>query len=170
MKASSAATIAQDDYCVVSRASMMVIGFGAAAVLAGGALSAALASRAGYLTSWATAYLVLVVGAVQIALGLGVDRLTSHRPSIRPLMIAFLLFNLGNAATIGGTVAKHTSGGNTNLVDLGGALIGLAMLLFIYLVRRAATTKWLIAYRVLVALVLFSSIIGLVLAAAPSTH
>jgi heme/copper-type cytochrome/quinol oxidase subunit 4 len=147
---------------------MMLIGFGAAAVLAGGGLSAASAPRASYLTSWATAYLVLVVGVVQIALGIGVDQLTGHQPSTRPLTIAFLLFNLGNAATIGGTIAKHTAGGNTHLVDLGGLLIGLAMLLFIHLVRRAAKTKWLLAYRVLVALVLLSSLIGMVLAAAPS--
>jgi hypothetical protein len=166
MKAFSAAAIPQDDHYAGSRASMMLIGFGAAAVLAGGGLSAALASRASYLTSWATAYLVLVVGVVQIALGFGVDHLTERQPSTRPLMVAFLLFNLGNAATIGGTVAKHTSGGNTHLVDLGGILIGVAMLLFTYLVRRAARTKWLLAYRVLVALVLFSSVIGLFLAAA----
>jgi hypothetical protein len=145
---------------------MMLIGFGTAAILAGGGLSAASASHAGYLTSWATAYLVLVVGAVQIALGIGVDQLTMRRPATRPFMAAFLLFNLGNAATIGGTIAKHTDGANTHLVDLGGLLIGLAMLLFIYLVRRAPKTKWLLTFRVLVALVLFSSVIGLILAAA----
>src|SRR6478735_2845572 len=159
MKTSSASPISQDDHCAGSRASMMLIGFGAAAVVAGGGLSAASASRASYLTSWATAYLVLVVGAVQIALGLGVDHLTGRQPSTRPLVVAFLLFNLGNAATIGGTIAKHTSGGNTLLVDLGGLLIGLAMLLFIHLVRRSPKTKWLIAYRVMVGLVLLSSVI-----------
>ena len=149
---------------------MTLIGFGAAAVVAGGGLSAASASHASYLTSWATAYLVLVVGAVQIALGLGVDHLTARRPPMRPLMVAFLLFNIGNAATIGGTVAKHTAGGNTLLVDFGGFLIVLAMLLFIYLVRGAAKTKWLLGFRVLVSLVLLSSLIGLFLAAATSAH
>lgn len=146
------------------KSSVIFVGFGSLAVIAGGLLSAFVAGNPSYVTSWAVAYIVLIVGVVQIALGLGVGRLARRQSSTLLLTSAFLAFNLGNAAVISGTVIKYATGDNTILVDIGSLLTALAMIFFIRLVRGATKTKWLIAYYILVGVVFVSMVVGVFLA------
>lgn len=141
------------------------IGFGSLAIVAGGILSAIAAGSPSYVLSWVVAYLVLVVGVVQILLGLGVYRLARVKVSTRDMIIAFTLFNAGSAAVIAGTVIKYTLGTTNYLVGIGGLLVSVAMIVFLRMVRGADKTKWLLGYYFLVDIVLISMVIGVVLSA-----
>lgn len=98
---------------------------GTGCVVAGGLVAAATAPTPTTHASWAAAYLVLVAGVAQVALGLGQAVLTPQAPSRGRVAARLATWNAGNAAVLGGTLA-----GVLPLVDLGGALlvIGLALL------------------------------------------
>jgi hypothetical protein len=132
---------------------------GAACVVAGGIVAAITATAPSENGAWAAAYLVLVGGVAQIALGLGQAWLAARPPSREAVVAELAIFNLGNAAVIGGTLA-----GRTWLVDLGGALLVVALALYLWTTRRARGGWVLPAYRLLVAFVLVSIPVGLVLA------
>lgn len=138
--------------------------FGAMAVVAGGILAAATASIPSQPTVWATAYLVLVVGAVQVALAIGLG-LLAERPVTGAMQAwIFSLFNLGNAAVLTGTLVGGDAGGAVWIVDLGGVLLVAAMALLLYCVR-GARRSWLLAlYLAVVVVILVSMPIGLLLA------
>ncbi len=142
-------------------------GFGATAVVAGGILAAATASASSQPAAWATAYLVLVVGVVQIALAVGLG-LLAPRPVTWAMQAGlFALFNLGNAAVLVGTLLDGSGGGEGGevwIVDAGGALLAVAMVLCIYLVRGARRGWLLAAFVSVVVVILVSMPIGLVLA------
>jgi hypothetical protein len=102
---------------------------------------------------------VLVAGVAQIALGLGQAWL-AVRPPGQDLVVAELtLYNLGNAAVTGGTVVDRTWP-----VDVGGALLFVALALYLWSTRGARGGRAVFAYRSLVAFVLLSIPVGLVLA------
>jgi len=133
---------------------------GAACIVAGGLVAAVSAPAPSEHASWAAAYLVLVVGAAQAALGVGQALLALRVPSRRNVAVQFTAWNLGNAAVLTGTLA-----GITTLVDTGGALLLVALLLL----RGGRTGReprtWLLgAFRLLAAVLLISIPIGLVLA------
>jgi len=110
--------------------------------------------------SWAAAYLVLVVGAAQAALGVGQALLALRVPSRRNVAVQFTAWNLGNAAVLTGTLA-----GITTLVDTGGALLVVALLLLRGVRTGREPRTWLLwAFRLLAAVLLISIPIGLVLA------
>src|SRR5664280_1845073 len=94
---------------------------GAACIVAGGLVAAVSAPAPFEHASWAAAYLVLVVGAAQAALGVGQALLALRVPSRRNVAVQFTAWNLGNAAVLTGTLA-----GITTLVDTGGALLVVA--------------------------------------------
>lgn len=148
----------------IPRASMPMASVGAAAVVAGGILAAATASASSQPAVWATAYLVLVVGAVQIALAIGFGLLVPRPVAAGLRAWAFGLFNLGNAAVLAGTLLDGVVRGSVWLVDLGGGLLAIAMALLLY-AARGARRGWLLrGYIAVVAVILVSMPIGLVLA------
>ena len=148
----------------IPRATLPAALLGAAAVVAGGILAAATASASSQLAVWATAYLVLVVGVVQVALAVGLGLLAARPITGAMLASAFGLYNLGNAAVLAGTLLDGIVGGSVWIVDLGGALLVAAMALLLYCVRGARRSPLLAAYAVVVAVILVSTPIGLVLA------
>ncbi|WP_200834572.1 hypothetical protein [Amycolatopsis alkalitolerans] len=132
--------------------------------MAGGLVAAVTAPAPSTHASWAAAYLVLVAGVAQIALGLGQAALASHPPSTRQVAAQVIGWNVGNAAVLAGTLT-----GVLPLVDLGGALLVIDLALLIHAVRgglRRSTRvgRWaLYGFRVLVLLLLVSIPIGLAL-------
>jgi hypothetical protein len=134
---------------------------GAVAVVAGGLVSAVSAMSPSELGSWSAAYLVLVAGVAQIALGIGQAGLAPRTPSRAIVAGQFSLWNLGNLAVLVGTLLDVVP-----VVDLGGALLVVALALLAAAVRGAPERKlrvlW--AFRLLVVVLLVSIPVGLVLA------
>lgn len=138
---------------------------GLACVVGGGLLAAVTAPVATEHSSWAAAYLVLVGGVAQAGLGLGQAVFATGTPS--SVLVAQLTgWNLGNAAVLVGTLV-----GATVLVDLGGALLVVALALLARGVgaRGVASTRgsgryWLLGYRLIVLVLLAGIPTGLVLA------
>ncbi|MDN5762063.1 MAG: hypothetical protein L0H41_07095 [Microlunatus sp.] len=134
-------------------------GVGLAAVVAGGMIAAAVAHAPTEPLVWLVAYLVLIVGVAQAALGVGQHRLADRRLSPAWLWAEFALYNLGNAGVIVGTLLDLTL-----LVDVGGVLLVVALIGFLLGSRGAGkgALRWL--YRILIVLLLISVPVGLVLA------
>jgi hypothetical protein len=136
---------------------------GVACVVAGGLISAAVASSPSENSSWAVAYLVLIGGVAQVALGVGQSRLAGTAPSRRILTAEFVCWNAGNAAVITGQLLGYPW-----VIDAGGAMLVAALALLFRGVRgstagTSAETWLLYAYRVILLIVLISIPIGLVL-------
>jgi NADH:ubiquinone oxidoreductase subunit 6 (subunit J) len=139
---------------------------GTLGVISGGLVAAATAPSPSEHGSWAAAYLVLVVGVAQIALGAGQAALAAHPPSRRLVDLQTAGWNVANALVIVGTLADVNA-----LVYVGGALLVVVLAMFGYGVREKAElvhgrrTRWpLYAFRGLVLLLLVSIPTGLVLA------
>lgn len=134
-------------------------------VVSGGLIAAVTASAPTEHGTWAVAYLVLVCGVAQTGLGLGQALSTSHTPA--PVVaVQWVGWNLGNAAVLVGTLT-----GRTAVVDVGGVLLVVALLLlarglFPAGVRRVAGAhRWFrYVYGLLILLLLISIPVGLVLA------
>lgn len=131
------------------------------AIIAGGLISAFSAQRPTRFTSWVSAYLVLVVGVIQLSLvslwhSLG-------QPEVAAVWLALLTFNLGNFSVIVGTLRKKKAGRHHGLVNLGGLLIALAMLLLLAAVRNAKMSWASAGFIILTVVILVSMPIGLML-------
>lgn len=135
--------------------------FGAACIVLGGLVSAAIAPTPTEHGSWAVAYLVLVGGVAQVALGAGQALLAPTTPSRHVVRSEMTGWNTGNAAVLVGTLL-----GFNWLADIGGAILIASLVLVIRQMRGAARRPaWpLYLYRGLIALVLVSVPVGLVLA------
>lgn len=143
--------------------------FGVAAVVAGGLVAAVVAHDPSEKTVWVSAYLVLVAGVGQIGLALGRTLLAARPPAPGAVARDFVVFALGNAGVVVGTLTDVVW-----LVDAGGALLVVALALMVWSVRGASgaapyrTSGWLVGllwtYRVLVVVLLVSIPVGLVLA------
>ncbi|MEO9255260.1 MAG: hypothetical protein ABI305_06965 [Tepidiformaceae bacterium] len=136
---------------------------GVACVVVGGLVSAIAASSPSENSSWAVAYLVLVAGVAQIALGVGQSRLASTPPSRQVLLAEFLTWNLGNAAVIAGQLLGFQAA-----VDAGGVLLVISLALLFRGVRGALPAVrgsiWtLYVYRAVLLIILVSIPIGLVI-------
>jgi hypothetical protein len=131
---------------------------GVAAVLAGGATAAAIAYHPTEHLVWMVAYLVLVVGVMQVVFGAGQAWLAERPPSVAVAGGEWTLFNLGNAGVIGGTL-----GNRTWIVAAGTLLFVLAIAWFLFGVRHCRMRAWGNAYRVLLALIFISACVGLVI-------
>jgi hypothetical protein len=142
-------------------AALPFVVLGVACVVAGGLVAAATAPAPSEHGSWTTAYLVLVAGVSQIALGVGQALLAPRAPSRRIVAVEFSAWNGGNAAVVAGALSNITP-----LVDTGGALLVVALALLIRGVRGAGQRgRWaLYAFRLLVVILLVSIPIGLLLA------
>lgn len=139
----------------------VMIGIGGAAIVAGGLVAAAAGPLDWSKGSWASAYLVLVAGAAQVAYGLLQRPLSLHAPSARIVVWQLVLFNVGNGLVLAGSLVSAPV-----VVDVGGAALVASLVLFLVAVRHRARTHaaavW--TYRGLTALLLVSIPIGLTLA------
>lgn len=131
---------------------------GAVAIVAGGGTAAAVAYRPTEHLVWMVAYLVLVVGVMQMVFGAGQAWLAERAPSRGTVWGQCILFNLGNAGVIGGTLCNRTG-----VVAAGTLLFAAAIAWFLYGVRHCRLRAWANAYRVLLALIFLSACIGLVI-------
>jgi len=138
---------------------------GTGCVVVGGLVAAATSPVPSTHASWAAAYLVLVAGVAQVFLGLGEAVLAPHLPS-RPQVVAQAgVWNAGNAAVLTGTLT-----GTVALVDLGGALLVIGLVLLARTVRGGIRhgTGWerwsLYGFWLLVLVLLVSIPVGLLLA------
>ena len=137
---------------------------GALAIIGGGIASAIAAQDPSYLASWAVAYLVLVVGVAQIALGAGLAEFGQGNPAIHSLRSIFALFNLGNAGVLAGTLLQDRVSHSVLLVDLGSLLLAGALLLGIGIARGAPPSRLRSLYYLLAIGLLISMFIGILLA------
>lgn len=144
---------------------------GIACVVAGGLLAAATAYVTTEKTAWATAYLVLVGGVAQAALGAAVAWLAPGA-SRRFAWYAFVGWNLGNAGVLSGQLAAIlplTYGGTVLLVAalvlvLVSVRAGRQTVVDGRVVRHAAHPGVLWAFRGLVVLLAVTMPIGVILA------
>lgn len=144
------------------------IAVSAAAVVSGGLLMAFSARQPSRLTSWASAYLVLVAGAVQF--GLVVSWKTLGSPNADLALAAFCLYNLGNIGVLLGTALKSRLTRYPVLVNAGGGLLALAMALLAW-TGQSATASWpLVWFLMLIFVILIGMPTGLVLSARRKMH
>jgi hypothetical protein len=134
---------------------------GAASVIVGGLVAAVTSPLKLDHGSWAAAYLVLVNGVAQIALGRAQEALALNPPAKATIATQLAAWNLGSLAVIGGTLVRAPL-----VVDVGGVLLVIALALMIRTVRgRTAGPRWALwTYRLLLVIVLVSIPVGLVLA------
>jgi hypothetical protein len=137
------------------------LGLGGACVVGGGLVSAVSAGAPSQHGAWAVAYLVLVAGVAQVGLGMG--KLLTTRRAGAGAIAELACWNAGNACVLSGVLLPVTP-----LVDLGGALLVVALVLAVRGVRGAQplgpARPLLHAFRLLVVVLLVSIPIGLVLA------
>lgn len=132
---------------------------GVLCVIAGGLVAAVTAPVASEQTSWASAYLVLVVGVAQVGLGLGSSALAPRPPSRISQVGTLALWNLGNGSVLAGVLLDLTT-----LIDIGGGALVIALVIALRTVRRSMGPTLLIrAYWLLVAILALSIPVGLVL-------
>lgn len=132
---------------------------GLTGIVAGGFVAAVTAASPTEKGAWVAAYLVLVVGVAQIALGLGQAWLAGRPLGGLAAIAELAIFNVGNTAVIGGTLVDRTW-----IVDLGGVLLIAALAMYLGATRHARGGWVLAVYRVLIAFILISIPVGLVLA------
>lgn len=133
---------------------------GAVAVAAGGIVAAAIAAptptRHGV---WAVAYLVLVMGIAQFALGAGQALLAQTTPDSRQTLATAALFNAANLAVIAGVITDRTI-----ILTTGSLLLFVALGLSLYGVRRSDRRGWpLHLYRLVITVLAVSIPIGLLI-------
>ena len=137
---------------------------GTAAIVLGGLFSAATARSSTYHSAWFVAYLVLVVGVAQVALGVGQWWLTAKPLSTIVLNLELVIFNVGNVLVILGTLTVASI-----WVDVGSLLLVISLAAFGWAVRparRRGVPLW--AFWALVVLLFVSVIIGLYFAHRPA--
>ena len=104
--------------------------------------------------------MVLVVGIAQVALGLGQWWLASNRVGTAILVGELVVFNLGNLGVILGTILVSSI-----WVDVGSALLVVALITFGWTVRSPARRGWALwTYWELIVLLLASVVVGLIFA------
>lgn len=137
---------------------------GAAYTIGGGLLAAATAFSTTEKTAWATAYIVLIGGVVQIALGAALANLAPRATSSTRWGV-FVSFNLGNLGVLAGQLGQAVL-----LTDV--ATVVLAASLVLALVAtwkgpaegQAVHPGWVWAFRILLVLLAVSMVTGVVLA------
>ena len=142
---------------VVAAPGPVMVAVGWVAVVLGGLVAAVTGPFDWTKGSWAAAYLVLVVGAAQYAMG---RRHPAGPPPDRPGWVQLAGWNLGSLLVIGGTLVATPL-----LVDLGSVLLVVALALALrgdlQGPEPAAWVTW--AYRAMLLVLLMSIPIGIVL-------
>jgi hypothetical protein len=133
----------------------------ATGIVAGGVVAAVTHPTGFELGSWLAAFLVLVVGVAQLALGAGQAWLAGAAPSRATVRAELVAWNLGALLTIVGTLASAPV-----VTTLGGPAIVAALVLFLRGAGVGAPSggRPALLYRSIVVVVLLSTPIGLVLA------
>lgn len=137
---------------------------GIAYTIAGGMLAAATAFTTTEKTAWATAYIVLIGGVVQVALGAALATLAPEADA-RWKWGIFALFNLGNVGVLAGQL-----GGAVLLTDVATVLLALSLVGALAATTRGAAgasqahRKLLLAFRILLVFLAVSMVTGVVLA------
>ncbi|MGH8182271.1 MAG: hypothetical protein ACREPH_01260 [Rhodanobacteraceae bacterium] len=152
------------------RAARPFVLLGGTAIIAGGLLAAVVGLPGAAATAnlplrhlaWASAYLVLIVGVAQIVFGAGQAWLPARVPAAGWVAGEWIVFNLGNAGVIAGTLF-----GSFALVCVGTLLFAAGIALFLLGARGARRGGWLVGFRVLLGLIFVSSLIGLALSVQP---
>jgi hypothetical protein len=138
----------------------VVVGVGS--VMAGG-LTAAASRPTGFgHGSWLAAYLVLVGGVAQIALGAGQAVLAAQPPSTNRVMVELAAWNAGLLGVVLGTLGPAVA-----VTMAGGLATSGALVSFLGGVRRSGVVvpvRVLHLYRTLAAFVLVSTPVGLAMA------
>lgn len=142
------------------RESLFLI-LGTTAIIAGGLVAAVTGPLQWERGSWVAAFLVLVGGVAQVALGATQRALSPRHPSPAVLATELLAWNLGAVAVIVGTLARMPL-----VVDAGGLLLVVALVALIRAVRRGDSGSRLAlwTYRILVVVLIVSIPVGLLLA------
>ncbi|PWG60947.1 hypothetical protein [Sediminicurvatus halobius] len=130
------------------------------AIVAGGLCAAAIAHAPSRAIVWMVAYLVLVVGAGQLVLGLGQALLAAEAPSRARVALECVVLNAGNAGVIAGVLSERFI-----VVAAGEALFAVALGCFLAGTRAATHRPLLLAYRTIAGILLAGAIVGLVLSA-----
>jgi hypothetical protein len=101
-----------------------------------------------------------VVGVAQLAIGTGQALLAPQIPSSRLITAELLTWDIGNAGVIAGTLMNRVA-----LVDVGGALLAISLVLFLLGARgHTGRNRWLLyLYRLLITIVLVSIPMGLII-------
>jgi len=131
------------------------------AITVGGVLMAFSARKPTWFISWVSAYLVLIVGIVQMGFIVGWQAL--HEPHATVALLAFCTYNLGNFGVILGTALKHRTTSYFVIVNLGSTLLATAMVLLLAAVRSASFSWTLAGLIVLTAVIFISMPVGIAL-------
>lgn len=129
---------------------------GTAFLIVGGVLSGATANTPTRIIMWVSAYFTLVGGVAQILLGIGQSLLSKTLPSARWRLAECLLLNLGGAAVIGGVILVAQW-----LTNLGTIVFDAALVMFLLATRDSRPSAWLWPYRLAIAVVGISSLVGI---------
>lgn len=132
------------------------------AVAAGGFFVAFSAKKPSRLVNWASAYLILIVGLVQIGFGHSLNHLLGDG-SMWPPILAFIAYNLGNLGVLLGTILKYKQSKTTPLVNVGGLLLAISIIIMLVTVWGSARSWQLILFTVASLTILISMPIGLTL-------
>lgn len=144
---------------LAARAASVFFGLGSGFVVLGGLVAAVTGPLSLSLGSWLAAYLVLVCGAAQCAIGLVQQRLAVRPSHTRTFWTQVLCWNVGNAAVIAGTLTAVPA-----VVDVGGALVVVPLVLTILAVRNSPRRLLSMGYSVVMGVLVISIPIGLTLA------
>jgi len=144
------------------RRQLPLLGVGAASVVAGGLAAAVTGPTDWSHGSWVAAFLVLVAGVTPIGIGVAQASLPITTPSAAFVAAQVVLWNVGCAAVVAGTLLSSPL---TVAVGSGPLVAVLAMSVLALRGRpRAPRSVVLVGYRLLVLVVLASVPIGIVLA------
>lgn len=135
---------------------------GVLAIFAGGCLAAFTAKKPSRFISWASAYLVIVVGLFQAIIGVLLHRVAND-PSTGLVLLAFLTYNLANAGVLIGTTLKSRHKNYRSLVDTGGVLFIISMGFLLLLAHHSEESWQLILLYIIVLTILITMPIGVTL-------
>lgn len=138
------------------------------AVICGGILSAFSARKPTRRTAWLSAYLVLIVGMVQLGLAASLQRLGLSESTAT--VVGFVAYNLGNIGVMAGTMLRGKMKASPVLVNTGGLLLAVAMVVLVQEVRQSPLSVLSVGLFILVALILVSMPIGLILSYRRRAH
>lgn len=137
---------------------------GTLAIIGGATFSAFSAKMPSTFAMWATAYLVLVVGVVQVFFGITVAQLLPKNAH-KLLYWVFGLFNVGNAIVIISTALKYNGHEQHVLFTVLGGVLVLASLTLLAWHMRLARPSWMkVLTYVVVATLGVSVFVGCILA------
>ncbi|HEU4976470.1 MAG TPA: hypothetical protein VFT50_15360 [Baekduia sp.] len=147
----------------LDRRAVLLTATGTGFIIAGGLVAAIQSASPFTHGAWLAAYLVLVGGASQLALGLGHLALRAQAPPAHLRDAQLTMWNAGNAAVAGGVLA-----GSTILVAAGSVALVVALATFAAGVGRGrpGARRWTLAYHLLLAALAVSVGIGCALAGA----